>query len=135
MSAENDDELLESSTGLCVQICKFTSIEEYDAIVRNAGHSMADFAKMLLKFLDNKAPNKTVPCLRRYAIELAIWMMESYDPFISFFKAAKLEKVLTQVAETSSDIENFHLFSGDVGVAKHPQSISSLVLRAKRLLL
>ncbi|KAJ3705289.1 hypothetical protein LUZ61_008994 [Rhynchospora tenuis] len=101
MSTERDDKLLEASTELCVQICKFTSIKEYDEILRNAGYSMIDVAKMLLNILkENKDPNNLYPRLRRSAIELAIWMMETYDPFISYFKAGELGYVLTQVAET-----------------------------------
>ncbi|KAJ4745487.1 ARM repeat superfamily protein [Rhynchospora pubera] len=135
LSTKNYDELLEACTELCVQICKFTSIKEYDEIIRNAGYSMIDVAKMLLNILkENKAPNNLIPRLRRSAIELAIWMMESYDPFISYFKAGELGDVLTQVAETTSDFENFQLFSGDIGLAKHPKTISSLLLKAKQLL-
>ncbi|KAJ1700907.1 hypothetical protein LUZ63_000686 [Rhynchospora breviuscula] len=135
MSTENDNKLLEASTELYVQICKFTSIKEYDEALRNAGYSMIDVAKMLLNILkENKAPNNLFPRLRRSAIEIAIWMMESYDPFISYFKAGELGDVLTQVAETTSDFENFQLFSGDIGLAKHPKTISSLLLKAKQLL-
>ncbi|KAJ4813205.1 ARM repeat superfamily protein [Rhynchospora pubera] len=135
MSTENDNKLREASIGLCVQICKFISIEEYTKILRNADYSMEAVARQLLKALEeNNTPNITCSCIRRYAIELAIWMMESNASSISNSKEGKLEELLTQVAETTSDLENFHIFSGDVGVAKHPQTISSLVLKAKRLL-
>ncbi|KAJ3705291.1 hypothetical protein LUZ61_008996 [Rhynchospora tenuis] len=132
---EDEYELLEATIGLGVQICKFTSIEEYTEILGDFSYSLDDVAKKLLKILkENNAPNNKFPCLRRYAIELAIWMMESNAPSISDFKSGNLKNVLTMVAETTSDLENFHFFSGDVGVAKHPQTISSLVLKAKRLL-
>lgn len=136
MSHRTVEKVLEASIGLCVQISKLTGIEEFTQVhISEANFSMIDVAERLRGILeDNIYTDAKIPCLRRNVIELIIWIMESNDPLIQYFKEAGMKKILAQTAETTAEFENFYYFSGNFGVMKHPKTISSLVLKAKALL-
>jgi hypothetical protein len=128
--------LLEASIGLCVQISKFTSIEEFTRIlVVEANSSKKKFTAILLEILnENIDPNAQFPCIRRHVIELVIWIMESDDRFIQDSEAFEMQRALMKITVSTAEFENFHYFSGNSGVMEHQKTISSLLWKTKLLL-
>ncbi|RVX21878.1 hypothetical protein CK203_001386 [Vitis vinifera] len=81
-----------------------------------------------------KYPPIKVPRIRRFTIELAIWMMRDKETNVHIFKDLGMEKELEGVLETTSEIESFNIFSGTVGLNRHGTSMHSLVETALKLL-
>lgn len=129
------DKLLEVSIGLTTQICKFMSSAEFAKELERAGIKETDLIQKLIETLDKyKYPEIKVPRIRRFVIELAIWMMKSNRNYMQLYKNFEMEKLLENVAETTSELECFHIFSGSVGLSKHSRTLSSVVDTALELM-
>ncbi|CAM8927045.1 unnamed protein product [Rhodiola kirilowii] len=122
------DKQLEVMTGLALYVFKYMEPDDFSNMFKNTGHSADDLATRLVQILKNQTtPSIKVPRIRRFAIELAIWMMHEVEGTIMKFRDLEMEKVLMAITETTTDVENFHLFSGTVGVSRHTKSVHSLV--------
>ncbi|ONK78012.1 uncharacterized protein A4U43_C02F13280 [Asparagus officinalis] len=121
--------LLEVSLGLAVQIFNVISYEEYMKELEKSGIREDQFAERLVKLLNTYSyPSIKVPRIRRFLIELAIWLMRSdEEKYVTSFKSFGLEAELENVAETMSELECFNVFSGSVGLSRHNRALSSLV--------
>ncbi|XP_010906014.3 uncharacterized protein [Elaeis guineensis] len=129
------DKLLEVSIGLATQICKFMGPTEYAVELERAGIKETDLVEKLVQILrEHSYPEIKVPRIRRFVIEQAIWLMKSHRNYIQLFKNLEMEKLLESVAETTSELECFHVFSGSVGLSKHRRSLSSVVDTAIELM-
>lgn len=125
------DKLLEVSIALTTQIGKLMGPDEFAEALKQASVEEADLAKKLSEVLSIYTyPEIKVPRIRRYVIEQAIWMMESSRNSAHLFRQLGLERLLESVAETTSELECFHIFSGCVGLSPHGETISSLVEKA-----
>ena len=99
------------------------------------GLTEAEVANELVQILKkHRHPPIKVPRIRRFAIELAIWMMEDKPTNVQIFKDFGMEKELEFVLETTAELESFNIFSGTVGMSRHSTTIHSLVETALRLL-
>lgn len=128
--------LQEVMIGLAAQVFRFMTREESSNIFERAGIMEIDLANTLVQILRKyQHPPIKVPRIRRYAIELAIWMMRDKATNVHIFKNLGLEMVLESVIETTAEIENFNIFSGTVGVSRHSVSIHSLAETALMLLM
>lgn len=126
---------LEISIGLAIQILRFTSPEDYTEKLERAGYTDADFASQLVQILGRYvSPDIKVPRIRRFLIELAIWMMKSQLKYIQIFKNLQADEAFKGVAETTSELENFCFFSGSVGLGKDNTTLSILVDKALELM-
>lgn len=120
--------LLEVSLGLTSQMCKFMSAEEFSGRLYKSGISESDFVINLIRILKKyNHPSVKVPRIRRFVIELAIWMMRADSNKIKLFISSGMEKELRSVSETTSELECFNVFSGSVGLSRHDVSLCSLV--------
>ncbi|XP_020101324.1 uncharacterized protein LOC109719190 [Ananas comosus] len=120
--------LLEVSLGLTSQMCKFMSAEEFSGRLYKSGISESDFVINLIRILNKyNHPSVKVPRIRRFVIELAIWMMRADSNKIKLFISSGMEKELRSVSETTSELECFNVFSGSVGLSPHDVSLCSLV--------
>ncbi|XP_010906015.1 uncharacterized protein [Elaeis guineensis] len=129
------DKLLEVSIGLTTQICKFMSSTEFSKELERAGIKETDLVQKLIEILNKyNYPEIKVPRIRRFVIELAIWMMKSDTNYIRLYKNFEMDKLLENVAETTSELECFHVFSGSVGLSKHSRTLSSVVDTALELM-
>ncbi|XP_072959378.1 uncharacterized protein [Typha angustifolia] len=129
------DKLLQASLGLTIQICKFMGPEDFAGELEQVGIRKTDFAKRLINILKQyKYPDIEVPRIRRSIVQLAIWMMKSEPYYIEVFKNFEMEKLLETMADTTSDLECFHVFSGNAGLSQQREHVSSLLDTALELL-
>ncbi|KAJ7954976.1 ARM repeat superfamily protein [Quillaja saponaria] len=133
MSEEN--KLQEVMVGLVANLFKFMTPQESSTIYEQAGISEAELANALVQTLNRyQYPQIKTPRIRRFVIELAIWMMRDKETNVQVFKDLGLENELEGVLETTSELESFNIFSGTVGLNRHNITIQSLVETALKLL-
>ncbi|KAJ0980728.1 hypothetical protein J5N97_008983 [Dioscorea zingiberensis] len=127
--------LLEVSLGLAVQIFRITSNEEYIQGLETAEVDETSVAGKMVAILKKyDYPSIKVPRIRRFVVELAIWMMKSNQKYIEIFKEFGMEKELEGIAETTTELECFNVFSGSVGLSRHCVSLYGLVDSALELM-
>ncbi|XP_051125334.1 uncharacterized protein LOC127247515 [Andrographis paniculata] len=133
MNEEN--KLQEVMTGAAAAIFRFMDPKESEAVFEKSGIRRGDLARRLVLTLKRYYyPSVKVPSMRRYAIELAIWMMRDNVENVRIFRSLGLATELESVAETTSELESFNIFSGTVGLWRHKIGMHSLVETAIRLL-
>ncbi|XP_050373370.1 uncharacterized protein LOC126791022 [Argentina anserina] len=133
MSEEH--KLKEVMVGLAPHVLSFLSPEESSLMFEKAGVTEAEVVNELVEILRKyRHPRIKVPRIRRFSIELAIWMMKDKHSNIHIFKELGIEKELEHVLETTAELESFNIFSGTVGMSRHNTTIHSLVETALELL-
>lgn len=129
------DKLQEVMVGLAAQAFKFLTAQESSVLFQRAGYGETDLARALVQILKSyQNPSVKVPSIRRFAIELSIWMMRDKATNVQVFRFLKLDEDLENVLETTSELERFHIFSGSIGLSTHSVTIHSLVENALMLL-
>ncbi|KAG5560053.1 hypothetical protein RHGRI_003367 [Rhododendron griersonianum] len=130
-----EDQLQEVMVGLAVEVFKFMSSEESSIMYKGAGIQEAELAKALVQILKKyQKPSIKTPRIRRFVIELAIWMMRWNETNVQIFKDLGMRKEMESITETTSELENFNVFSGAIGMSQHSPTIHSLVETAMKLL-
>ncbi|KAI6683845.1 hypothetical protein NL676_029758 [Syzygium grande] len=133
MSEENKPQ--EVMVGLAAQVFRYMTSKESSAVFKRAGIRETELADTLVQILRKyRYPPIKVPRIRRFAIELAIWMMTDKETNVLTFQDLGMEGELERVLETTSEVESFNIFSGTVGVSRHHMTIHSLVELALKLL-
>ncbi|KAD4385023.1 hypothetical protein E3N88_25191 [Mikania micrantha] len=133
MTEEN--KLQEMMVGLASQVLKYMTSEEASDMFKIARIQEADLAMALVQILKKyPQPQTKIPRIRRYVVELAIWMMKDSRMNIQIFKNLGLEQELEGITETTSEVESFNIFSGAIGLSRYKMSIHSLVETAMNLL-
>ncbi|KAF8024649.1 hypothetical protein BT93_F1734 [Corymbia citriodora subsp. variegata] len=130
-----EGKLQEVMVGLAVHAFKFMTTEESTAFFERAGFRESELACVLVEILrSHRNPNIKVPRMRRFAIELAIWMMRDKLKNVQIFRDLGMEEELEGVMDTTSELESFNIFSGTIGLSRHSTTIHSLVETALMLL-
>lgn len=131
----DDIKLQEVMVGLAAHMFKFMTYEEASAMFIKSGIHDAELAITLINIL-RKYPHPPVktPRLRRYVIELAIWMMKDNTTNIHTFKNLGMMEELECVTETTCELESFNIFSGAIGLSRYRISMHSLVETAMNLM-
>lgn len=133
MSEQN--KLQEVMVGLGAQLFKFMTSEEASIMFDMAGIKEEELGNTLICILKKyRTPSAKVPRIRRFAIELVIWMIRGNTEHIQMFKRLGMEEELEAVLETTAEVESFNIFSGTVGLSRHSTTIHSLVETALMLL-
>ncbi|XP_031499572.1 uncharacterized protein LOC116263896 [Nymphaea colorata] len=133
MSAENKS--LEVAIGLAAQVLRLTDASQFHIVLACAGMDISRLAEKLVQVLQNhRNPSAKAPRMRRFVVELMITMMQAETESRELFKKLELEKELKCVAETTSELECFNIFSGSVGLSPHTTPLHSLVHTAQELL-
>lgn len=133
MSEEN--KIQEVVVGLAANVFKYMTSHESSTLFEEARITEAELANKITQILKkHQCPPTKVPRIRRFAIELAIWMMKDKAENIDTFKSLGMEEVLEGVLETTSELENFNVFSGTVGLNRHKLTAQSLVETALKLM-
>nr|KYP72809.1 hypothetical protein KK1_005411 [Cajanus cajan] len=133
MSQEN--KLQEVMIGLAASVFTFMSSSESSTVFEESEITEAELANKLVQILKkHQYPPTKVPRIRRFVIELAIWMMKEREDNIHTFKDLGMEEVLEGILETTSELESFNVFSGTVGLNRHNLTIHSLVETGLKLL-
>nr|VDD33296.1 unnamed protein product [Brassica oleracea] len=131
-----DNKLQEVMVGLAAQVFRFMSPEDSCYVFMDSGIKRRELANSLVSILrKHDKPAIKVPRIRRFAIELAVWMMEDdMENNVAVFRELGLEKELEKVLETTAELENFDVFSGTVGVSRHSRTVHSLAELALKIL-
>ncbi|KAI3927815.1 hypothetical protein MKW98_023416 [Papaver atlanticum] len=129
------NKMQEVMLGLAAKIFRFMTSLESDIIFEETGIKAIELATKLVQILEHyEYPPVKVPRIRKFTIELAIWMMKEKKEYIKFFKHLGMEKQLENVTETTSELESFNVFSGTIGLSRDSTTIHSLVETATDLL-
>uniref|UniRef100_A0A0D9VU93 DUF4220 domain-containing protein n=1 Tax=Leersia perrieri TaxID=77586 RepID=A0A0D9VU93_9ORYZ len=142
------DKILEVSVGLTTQICKFIDGDRFAAGLRAAGTDERGYVERLASILrENRYPVIRVPRMRRFVVHQVIWLMTSSSSaagdgnnggvgvdYVALLREAGMERLLESIADTTSELECYHVFSGSVGIGKHRESFSAAVDAALELL-
>ncbi|KAL8515410.1 hypothetical protein ACS0TY_014203 [Phlomoides rotata] len=129
---KEENKLQEVMIGAASCIFKFLSPQESKKMFEKGGLDLGHRLFLILNEYEN--PSIKVPSIRRYAIELVIWMMRDDTRNIRVFKSLGMETELESVMETTSELESFNIFSGTVGLCRHKLSMHSLIETAMELL-
>lgn len=130
-----ENKLQEVMLGLAAHAFKFMTSQESSILFEREGITEAELADQLVHILkQHQYPLIKIPKIRRFTIELAIWMMRDKALNVRIFKNLGMEKVLEAVLETTAELEIFSIFSGTVGINRHSTTIHSLVETALKLL-
>ncbi|KAL8265125.1 hypothetical protein R6Q59_023255 [Mikania micrantha] len=131
----DDMKLQEVMVGLAAHMFKFMTYQEISGMFDKSGIHVDELATRLVKILKKHPnPNAKTPRIRRYVIELAIWMMKDNIKTIHTFKNVGMMEELEGVMETTSDLESFNIFSSGFGMSRYKTSIHSLVETAMKLM-
>ncbi|CAL4922779.1 unnamed protein product [Urochloa decumbens] len=134
---ESDKVILEVCVGLTTQICGFVDGERFAAELRRAGVEERAYVERLAGILrDHKYPEIKVPRMRRFVVQQVIWMMKCSrgDGYVELLKEVGMEGLLESIADTTSELECYHVFSGSVGIGKHRESFCGIVDTALELI-
>lgn len=127
--------LLEVSLGLAAQAVRLMGPQELAHHLARAGVSEVDLVNRLVHVLARySSPSIKVPRIRRFTVELLIGMLRMDSSFAELMAAAGMGRELRRVAETTSELECFHVFSGSAGVSRHAVSLCALVGEARELM-
>ncbi|KAM3323763.1 hypothetical protein P3S67_004914 [Capsicum chacoense] len=130
-----EHKLQEVMMGLGAHIFKFITPEESNIMFQRAKIQEAELATKLVEILrKHQHPSIKVPRIRRFVIELSIWMMRDKGTNIQLLKKLGMDMELEYIIETTSELESFNVFSGTVGMNRHSVTIHSLVDTARKLL-
>lgn len=130
-----EHKLQEVMMGLGAHIFKFITPEESTVMFQRAKIQEAELAAKLVEILrKHQHPSIKVPRLRRFDIELAIWMMRDKRTNIQVLRNLGMDTELECIIETTSELESFNVFSGTVGMNRHSVTIHALVDTAMKLL-
>ncbi|KAF0911902.1 hypothetical protein E2562_012729 [Oryza meyeriana var. granulata] len=138
------DKILEVSVGLTTQICKFIDGERFAAELHGTGIDERGYVERLASILrEHRYPVIRVPRMRRFVVQQVIWLMSSSSAdggdaggadYVSLLREAGMERLLESIADTTSELECYHVFSGSVGINKHRENLSAAVDAALELL-
>uniref|UniRef100_A0A0E0MN41 Uncharacterized protein n=1 Tax=Oryza punctata TaxID=4537 RepID=A0A0E0MN41_ORYPU len=133
--------LLEVSLGLVAQMTRFMGPHELSHHLAGAGVTGGEeelVNRLVAVLARYGCPSIRVPRIRRFAVELAIAMMTEgrrrRGAMAVMMAAAGMGPELRRVAETTSELECFHVFSGSAGLSRHAVTLSALVDTALELM-
>ena len=133
---KGENKLQEVMVGLAAHIFKLMDPQESSLAFAEAGITESELAYALVLILRRyQQPHIKIPRIRRFAIELSIWMMRDKASNVRVFRELGMEKELEGVLETTAELESFNMFSGTVGMSRHSTTIHSLVETALSLLM
>ena len=131
-----NEKALEESIGLLLAVCQLIiNPILFNEELAKANIGLTIFVTRLIDILEMyKHPDIKFPRLRRFVIELSIWIMKASQDHLHILKDSGMKIMLNSVAETTTEIENFHLFSGSVGLSQHSYTVADLLGKASALL-
>jgi len=133
------DKILEVSVGLTTQICNFMDGQQFATELRGVGLDERAYVQRLAGILRQyEYPVVSVPRMRRFVVQQLVWFMTSSGcgRFVELLRDRELgmERLLEAIADTTSEVECYHIFSGSVPISKHRESFSAIVETALQLL-
>jgi hypothetical protein len=136
----NESKPLEVSLGLAAQLVRLMGPHELAHHLVSAGVTEADLVSRLVSVLATYAcPSIKAPRIRRFTVELVVALLRTPPArerwlIAEAMAAAGMGAELRRVAETTSELECFHVFSGSAGVSRHAVGLAALVDTALELM-
>ncbi|CAN6356314.1 unnamed protein product [Urochloa humidicola] len=135
MAVNDEAKALEVSLGLASQLVRLMGPGELAHHLAAAGCvTEAGLVERLVAVLAAHAcPSVRAPRIRRFAVELAIALLRTSPGTAAatataeVIVAAGMRDELRRVAETTSELECFHVFSGSAGLSRHAVGLAALV--------
>ncbi|CAN6289082.1 unnamed protein product [Urochloa humidicola] len=139
MAVSSESKPLEVSLGLAAQLVRLMGPGELAHHLDGAGVTEAGLVGRLVAVLAAHAcPSTRAPRMRRFAVELAIALLRTSAPATAstaeLMVEAGMREELRRVAETTSELECFHVFSGSAGLSRHAVGLAALVDTALELM-
>ncbi|OEL33101.1 hypothetical protein BAE44_0005881 [Dichanthelium oligosanthes] len=132
------DKVLEVSIGLTTEICRFIDGERFAAELRGAGvaEERAYVERLAGILRQYRYPEIRVPRMRRFVVQQVIWLMKCSrgDRYVELFREVGMERLLESIADTTSELECYHVFSGSVGISRHRESFLAIVDSAREVI-
>ncbi|KAJ1297036.1 hypothetical protein BS78_01G347400 [Paspalum vaginatum] len=131
------DTVLEVCVGLTTQICSFIDGERFAAELRGAGVEERAYVQRLAAILrEYKYPQDNAPRMRRFVVQQIIWLMMTSGGgrYMVLLREVGMEGLLESIADTTSELESYHIFSGGVGIGRHRESMAAIVCSALELI-
>ncbi|CAN6361119.1 unnamed protein product [Urochloa humidicola] len=132
MAVSNEPKALEVSLGLAAQLVRLMGPGELAHHLHlSGGVTEAGLVERLVAVLAAHAcPSVRAPRIRRFAVELVIALLRTAPAMTTtaeLMVAAGMREELRRVAETTSELECFHVFSGSAGLSRHAVGLATLV--------
>ena len=85
---------------------------------------------------ENEYPKVKIPRMRRFVVQQVIWLMacSGGGRYMELLRGVGMESLLESIADTTSELECYHVFSGSVGIGKHRESFPDIVDSALELI-
>ncbi|KAK9144856.1 hypothetical protein Sjap_004759 [Stephania japonica] len=129
------NKLQELMLGLAAKVFRFMTPQESSHVFKRTGVEEIDWEMKLVEIVQlNLYPSVKAPRIRRFTIELVIWLMRSEQSHIYVFRELGMEQELENVMETSSELESFNTFTGSIGLNRYAKTMQSLIYDALKLL-
>jgi hypothetical protein len=131
------DLVLEVCVGLTTQICRFIDGERFAAELGGARVEERAYVQRLATILgNNEYPKVKIPRMRRFVVQQVIWLMTcpGGGGYMELLRGVGMEGLLVSIADTTSELESYHVFSGSVGIGKHRESFPGIVDSALELI-
>jgi hypothetical protein len=123
----SDRRVREAALGLAIALPSLSN-QDFSNLFETLGVDRNRLVESLLECL-NHAPSTRRPRIRRYALELIYVLVSRDNAFTGLFSDKELPSLLMVTLDNISDVENFLLFSGGMGLTRHKEDMESLVLR------
>ncbi|XBI79363.1 hypothetical protein VPH35_088854 [Triticum aestivum] len=136
VEALSDNAVGVGAARILTNLCAYTGGERFPEVrAVTSGAATVDLVNRLVHVLARySSPSIKVPRIRRFTVELLIGMLRMDSSFAELMAAAGVGRELRRVAETTSELECFHVFSGSAGVSRHAVSLCALVSEARELM-
>ncbi|GJM95540.1 hypothetical protein PR202_ga12287 [Eleusine coracana subsp. coracana] len=138
-TARDDCRQMEASLGLAAQLVRLMDgPHELAHHLVNARVTESDLVNGLVAVLASYpcGPSIQAPRIRRFAVDLVIALLRlgGRSTFAELMRKAGMCAELRRVAETTSELECFHVFSGSAGVGRHAVGLAELVDAALQIM-
>lgn len=122
----------EAALGLTIAL-RFLSDEEFTSLFETQSVDRNLLVDCLLACLIRAPSSTRRPRIRRFALELILILLSRDEAFKLLFSGKDLPSLLLEMLDNISDVENYLLVSGGMGLTRHQEDMESLVLRVSEI--
>jgi hypothetical protein len=114
--------------GLAIALRRLSD-EEFTSLFETQTVERTRLVDRLLWCLSHAPSTTSRPKTRRYALELIFILLSRDEAFKPLFADKYLPSTLVTMLDNISDVENYLLFSGGMGLTRHDDDMESLVIK------
>lgn len=123
----SDRRVREAALGLTIALPSPSS-QDFSSLFGTQGVDRDRLVDCLLECLSHAPSTTRRPRIRRYALELIFNLLRD-EEFNGLFADNSLPSLLMETLDNISDVENYLLFSGGMGLTRHKEDMELLVLK------